>query len=99
MKISELPPEIRSQLEQRPEIKLDSPTGPSFGEVLKDSLESLQNLQAEAAHQQSLLALGEADSIHEVVLATEKAGLAMELTLAIRNKLLESYQTLMNTPV
>jgi len=99
MKISDLPPEIRSQLEKRPEIKLESPTGNSFGEVLKNSLDNLQQMQAEAAHQQSLLALGEAENVAEVVIATEKASLAMDLTLAIRNKLLEAYQSIMNTPV
>jgi len=42
---------------------------------------------------------GETTDVHDVMIATEEAGLAFNLMVEIRNKLVESYQELMRMQV
>lgn len=63
-----------------------------FAEVLKEALQQVNRLQAEAQAQAEALARGEVTDMHSVTLAIERAQLALELTIAVRNKLLEAYQ-------
>lgn len=77
------------------------PTGASngFGELLKEGMNKLQGLQAEADQQSRSLIAGEPVELHRVVLAGEQAALAFELTMAIRNKAVEAYQEVMRMQV
>jgi flagellar hook-basal body complex protein FliE len=70
-----------------------------FAETLKAALGEVNAtlLQGDAAVRR--LATGEAASLQEVVLAMERANLALQFTMAIRNKLLEAYNELMRMPV
>jgi len=43
--------------------------------------------------------MGEDIALTEVMLAKEKAGIAFEATLQIRNKVLSAYQEIMQMPV
>jgi flagellar hook-basal body complex protein FliE len=43
--------------------------------------------------------LGQSDDIHGAVIAAEKAEIALNLTLQIRNKLVESYQEIMRMQI
>jgi flagellar hook-basal body complex protein FliE len=43
--------------------------------------------------------LGESDNIHRSMIAMQEAGLAFNLLVEVRNKLVESYQELMRMPV
>ncbi len=63
-----------------------------FAEVLKEALQQVNRLQVEAQMQAEALARGEVTDLHSVALAIERAQLALELTIAVRNKLLEAYQ-------
>ncbi|MGB4266344.1 MAG: flagellar hook-basal body complex protein FliE, partial [Limnochordia bacterium] len=45
-----------------------------------------------------LLAKGEID-VHNAVIMAEKANLALQLTIAIRNKIIEAYQEIMRMQV
>jgi len=45
------------------------------------------------------LALGEADNLHQVMIALSKAKTSFELTVQVRNKLLESFQEVMRMSV
>ena len=71
----------------------------SFGDIFKNMITDTNNLQAEAGKIAEKFALGEISDIHEVMVAAEKAGVAFELVMAIRNKLVEAYQELMRTQV
>lgn len=46
-----------------------------------------------------LLALGETDNLHQVMMNMERTKLAFDLALQIRNKALEAYQELMRMQV
>lgn len=71
----------------------------SFGEVLKDSLKQVNSLQQEAdASIQSLATGGEA-SLHDTMLAIQKAELSFKLMMQVRNKIVEAYQEVIRMQV
>ncbi len=65
-----------------------------FGEALKDSLEKVNNLQGERSKLITSFASGENQNVHELMIAMQKAGLAMNMTAAVRNKVIEAYKEL-----
>jgi flagellar hook-basal body complex protein FliE len=67
-------------------------TGKDFKSVLLDNLEEVNRLQAEADQQVQMLQTGETDNVAEVFAAVNKAGIAFDLLMEVRNKLLEAYR-------
>jgi len=63
-----------------------------FGEILKEKIGEVNQLQKEAEELTQSFVAGETDDFHQVILAVEKANLALELTLEVRNRLVEAYQ-------
>jgi flagellar hook-basal body complex protein FliE len=70
-----------------------------FTELLNNLITSVNDLQLDAGKAQELMAAGEAADLHQVMIALEEAGVAMDLLLEIRNKLVDAYQTLMRMPM
>lgn len=75
------------------------PAGTSFAETLQQALAATNALQLEAGRQAELLAAGLVDDAHTVTIAAERASLALQLTVAVRNKVLEAYQEIMRMQV
>ncbi|NLY88928.1 MAG: flagellar hook-basal body complex protein FliE [Firmicutes bacterium] len=73
--------------------------GKSFRQVFSDALRHVNDLQLQADKLDRQLAAGTVENIHEVTIAAEKAALALELTVQIRNRLLEAYQEFMRMTV
>ena len=67
-------------------------TSVSFKALLKDALAQVNTLQKDADASVVKLVSGEPIAIDEVMLAMQKADLALQLTQQIRNKLVEAYQ-------
>ena len=78
---------------------MPSTQGASFGESLQQSLEKVNELQMVANDKATRFDMGEDIPITEVMLAKEKAGIAFEATLQLRNKVLSAYQEIMQMPV
>ncbi len=70
-----------------------------FSNIFKEALNRVNKLQIESDEYKKRLATGDVDSLHDVTIATEKAGIALQLTLAIRNKVVEAYQEIMRMQV
>jgi len=70
-----------------------------FPQVFKEMINNTNELQHSAADIAEQFALGEITDIHDVMIAAEEAGVALELVMEIRNKLIEAYQGLMRMPV
>lgn len=71
----------------------------SFKDFLTDAVAEVNKLQQEA-HKASIdLAAGKINDISEVVIATEKAAIALQLTLQVRNKAVDAYQEVMRMQV
>lgn len=67
----------------------------SFSDYLKNALNEVNDLQLKASQSAEKLALGDESYLHNTVIAYEKANLALELTIEIRNKIVEAYQEIM----
>ena len=70
-----------------------------FSELVKDFAKDVNDLQFQAGHAIDMLVTGQAADIHQVMVAVEEAGIARDLLLEIRNKVLEGYQELMRMQV
>lgn len=71
----------------------------SFGKLLGQALEGLAAAEERADLLTARLASGEPVELHEVIIATEKAQLAFDLAVQLRNRVVEAYQEIMRMPV
>jgi flagellar hook-basal body complex protein FliE len=73
-----------------------SATSPSnaFGGMLTQQISNLNALQNTAASQSQALATGQAQDVTQVVADVEKAALAMQLAVQVRNKAVDAYNEL-----
>ncbi|MEZ5102673.1 MAG: flagellar hook-basal body complex protein FliE [Thermoleophilia bacterium] len=67
-------------------------SGGGFTGALMDQIGKLEELQQGASVQAQLLATGQADDVSTVVMEIERASLAMQLAVQVRNKAVEAYQ-------
>jgi flagellar hook-basal body complex protein FliE len=67
----------------------------SFSSVLNQAFDQVNDLQNNAASQARSLALGQTKDIHSVLIATQKADVALELTTQVRNQIVSAYQEVM----
>ncbi|NLC53749.1 MAG: flagellar hook-basal body complex protein FliE [Firmicutes bacterium] len=70
-----------------------------FQELLKGYVNEVNKLQLKAEEMDRQLAAGTLENIHEATIAAEKAALAHELTIEIRNKVVAAYQEIMRMPI
>lgn len=70
-------------------------TGPSFGQVLMQGLESVDRRVANADAMVRAFTLNGDVPIHQVTFALEEARLSVELMMQFRARLVESYQRMM----
>jgi flagellar hook-basal body complex protein FliE len=71
----------------------------SFGRVLADSLRQVNALQQEADTAIQSLATGGPVTLHDTILAVQKAELSFKLMLQVRNKIVEAYQEVLRMQV
>ncbi|SRR6056297_2175838 len=71
----------------------------SFTSILQENIAQVNDLQLDADQKAQDFALGKIDSIHEVTIATQKAELALNLTLAVQNKVISAYEEIMRMQV
>ena len=71
----------------------------SFTELLKEKLYEVNNLNITADRITEDFILGRTDNIHQVMIATEKAKRALELTVAIQNKVISAYNEIMRMQI
>lgn len=71
----------------------------SFGQFLQDAMSEVNNLQMQSRDAKQQLLTGNIDDIHQVMVAAEKANVALQLTVQIRNKVIEAYQDIMRMQV
>jgi flagellar hook-basal body complex protein FliE len=64
----------------------------SFADTLKQSIEEVARLQADASQAVENLAVGRTDDVTGVMMAMEKSDLAFKTLLAIRAKLMDAYE-------
>jgi len=80
------------------ETKVDKPVK-SFGEYLVDSLKKVNELELESEKLNAALAAGRIEDVSQVVVASQKAEIALQLTLQLRNRATAAYQEIMRMQV
>jgi flagellar hook-basal body complex protein FliE len=73
--------------------------GGGFADTLKKFVSDVNEMQVAADDKTKKFATGEIKDIHEVMAATEEAGISLMLLIELRNKALDAYKELMRTPV
>jgi len=71
----------------------------SFGEVLKDKIGEINKLQLDADAAIAKVELSDSGSVHEAMIALEKANISFRTMMQVRNKILEAYQEVMRMQV
>lgn len=66
-----------------------------FGEMLKDAIGRVESYRMSAEEASNLFMSGESKEIHEVILAGQRAEIAFETFLQVRNKVVQAYQEVM----
>ena len=76
-----------------------NPTREASPSSFRDTLETFYrevDAEMKAADQMAAeFAVGKRQSLHEIMIASEKAGISFKLLVEIRNKLLDAYQEIM----
>lgn len=85
--------EISSSLNNTKEV------GKSFGDTLKDAIQEVNQLQKTADKKMQDLATGKTDNIPEVMIAAEKADIALKLMVQVRSKIIDAYHEIMKMQV
>jgi flagellar hook-basal body complex protein FliE len=80
-------------------ISKDNNYNKSFAQILKNGLNEVNQLQVDSDQKSQDFALGKIDNVHDVTIATEKAKLALNLTLAIQNKVVDAYNKVMRMQI
>jgi len=73
--------------------------GKPFSQVLNDAVQDINQLQKDADEAIASVQLGNTASVHEAVIALEKADISFRAMMQVRNKILEAYQEVMRTQV
>ena len=76
-----------------------SEPGKSFADTLKEAVNSVNELSKSSDKAAQDLATGRTDNIAEVMLAAEKADVALKVMVQVRNKIIDAYNEIMKMQV
>ena len=71
----------------------------AFGSVLQDAIKKVGEFNDNASKSVESFLSGEGDDLHKTIMATQRADLAMELFLQVRNKVVQAYQEVMRMQI
>ncbi len=63
-----------------------------FGDVLKTAIDQVEQLHNNAQNQVADLLTGERGDVHNVMIAVQKADVAFQFMMQVRNKIVNAYQ-------
>jgi flagellar hook-basal body complex protein FliE len=86
-------PEMRSPRTQ------GSEKGAGFGDILKDAISTVNELQKQSDQEIQKLMTGESQDLHTTVIAMQKADLSFQMMMQVRNKIMEAYQEIMRMQI
>ncbi|MBC8063050.1 MAG: flagellar hook-basal body complex protein FliE [Clostridiaceae bacterium] len=71
----------------------------SFSDYLNQAFNDVNQLQIDSEQISVDFAAGKTDNIHQVTIAAEKAEVALQLTVQVRNKIMEAYTEIMRMQI
>ena len=81
----------------QPEIRTEGQQ--SFGDLMKQAVNQVNETQMQASDLRKSFELGEKVDLSEVMIAVQKSRVSFEALSQVRNKLLSAYQDVMNMSV
>ena len=72
---------------------------PSFGQMLQSAFGQVSALQDHSAQMTQAFARGQVSDVHSVMIASEQATMALQLTTQVRNKAIDAYQEIMRITI
>ncbi|WP_394128754.1 flagellar hook-basal body complex protein FliE [Shewanella maritima] len=80
--------------------QVNNTQGTDFGQLLSQAVGGVSGLQQHSSSLATRLDMGDTTvTLSDTVIAREKAGVAFEATVQVRNKLVEAYKEIMSMPV
>ncbi len=77
-----------------------SSDSPSFGQLLDQAINRVNDLQIESGRLSTALERGESEvTLTQAMIASQKASVAFQAMTQVRNKLVKAYETVMNMPI
>jgi flagellar hook-basal body complex protein FliE len=74
-------------------------TAPGFAQMFENFIKGVDQKKKISKQETQDLILGRSDNIHEAVVKSQEAGVAFNLMIEVRNKLVDSYKELMRMQV
>ena len=71
----------------------------SFTDILSDAINSARDAEGTAENENAALLTGETDDLHTPLIESQKAEIALDLAIQIRNKVINAYNQIMNMQV
>lgn len=87
------------QASQNGSISSTSNSGKSFADTLTEAIGQVNDLQKSSDKAAQDLATGRTDNVADVMIAAEKADIALKLMVQVRNKIIDAYQEVMKMQV
>ena len=82
------------------EQRVNNASSANFSELLKQAVDNVNDLQSRSGELKTAVEMGDRNvSLAEAMVASQKAGIAFEATVQVRNKLVEAYKSIMSMPV
>ncbi|MFP4172786.1 MAG: flagellar hook-basal body complex protein FliE [Candidatus Hydrogenedentota bacterium] len=78
---------------------LDSTPAKPFNEVLQESIGEVQRLQDEADNTIRQLVAGEIKDVSDAMVAVERADVAFQTMMVVRNKMVQAYEEVMRMQI
>jgi flagellar hook-basal body complex protein FliE len=82
-----------------PSLESGPKSSGGFGAILQEAMGKVGELGDDASKSVESFLSGEGDDLHKTIMATQRADLAMELFLQVRNKVVSAYQEVMRMQV
>ena len=70
-----------------------------FGQVLNQALDNVNQIQKNADDTTNQFMAGKLDNMHTMMIEGQKADLALQFTLQVRNKVLDAYNEIMRMAI
>lgn len=79
-----------------------NPNGGDFDSILNSAMDMVKetnSLQHNAQQEKISFALGETENTHDLLIAEQKATIALQYTVAVRDRMLDAYKEIMNMQI
>lgn len=70
-----------------------------FSQMLNDAIQKVNDTQVASDRETEKLINGQTTNLHDVMITAEKAAVTLQVSLEVRNKIIEAYQEVMRMPL